>query len=63
MARGALQEMSDEDDAPQKPKRPRRRRKPTQPEYEDAWGGETDDRSTYNLGDGCRRVLPKGAAE
>jgi hypothetical protein len=55
--------MSDEDKKDDAKKKPRRRRRPTQLEYDDAWGGETDDRSTYNLGDGCRRILPKGAAE
>jgi hypothetical protein len=32
-------------------------------EYWDAWGGSTEDRSTYNLGDGCRRVPSRGGQD
>ena len=35
---------------------PHRRRRSVEPDYEEAWSGATEDRSTYNLGNGCRRV-------
>lgn len=62
MARGAIQEMTEEDKKPPK-RRSGRRRKPEYESYDEAWDGSTDDRLSYNLGDGSRRVPPKGAAE